>query len=229
MLEGLLKAESDYVYFLGMRCQLAESLSRNNAAARDRLRKDVLAMVRYAAPESRDVRFGGGEPVYSHNLKKVALHCDYSNTHFAILGVWAGVRGNVEVPSWYWAAVRREFEASQRADGGWDFVGTSSTKSATQQDMTAAGLANLCFAYSDLAQRGPARCVGEGEPASIRKALAWLDKHFDLSIERDASARPGPNDRSRRITEFHPRLLYAVEQAALATGRKYFGWSRPRP
>ena len=98
---------------------------------------------------------------------------DQSNSHYAVMGVQAGVGAGLKVPGEYWGLVSTYWISAQNSDGGWPYSRRGTPSSAT---MTAAGLCTL-----------EACRKNGGEQADVTKALergyAWMDKDFKESLQ----------------------------------------------
>jgi hypothetical protein len=129
---------------------------------------------------------------------------DNSNSQYGLLGVWSGAEVGREVPSTYWQAVSKHWEATQSADGEWSYHGPDRVGT---HSMTCAGLASLFVAHDYLE---PARFTGSvgREPfvPAIVRGLKWLETD-DNSITLDHEGYD----------------LYGVERVGLASGFKYLG------
>jgi len=133
---------------------------------------------------------------------------DNSNSQYGVLGVWAGVQADEEVPREYWYKVLTHWLGCQASDGGWGYNNQDATAT-----MTTAGLASMFLCYDNLLYDGFVKCdQGEKVQAVLRplnKGLDWMDKNFG-SIAQGG----GP---------WWYYLLYGVERVGLASGYKYFG------
>ncbi len=133
---------------------------------------------------------------------------DNSNSQYGVLGVWAGVQADMEVPRAYWYKVLTHWLKCQGGDGGWSYrVGAS------RDTMTAAGLASMFLCYDNLLYDGFIKCdMGKKTQQILRplnRGLEWMDKNY----------RGGGNPGGR----WGYYLLYGVERVGLASGYKYFG------
>jgi len=133
---------------------------------------------------------------------------DNSNSQYGVLGVWAGVQADMEVPRGYWYKVLTHWLKCQGGDGGWSYRTGASTAT-----MTAAGLASMFLCYDNLLYDGFIRCdMGAKAQKILRplnRGLDWMDKNFGNS--------------GRRGIGSNYYLLYGVERVGLASGYKYFG------
>jgi len=134
---------------------------------------------------------------------------DNSNSQYGVLGVWAGVQADEEVPREYWYKILKHWLECQCADGGWGYRANQSP-SAT---MTTAGLASMFLCYDNLLADGFVKCdQGPKVQAVLRplnKGLDWMDKNFGLVAQGGGG--------------WWYYLLYGVERVGLASGYKYFG------
>ncbi len=134
---------------------------------------------------------------------------DNSNSQYGVLGVWAGVQADEEVPREYWYKVLKHWLECQTSEGGWGYNGRSNPT----HTMTAAGLASMFLCYDNLLSDGFVKCdQGPAVQAVLRplnKGLDWMDKNFG------GIAQGGGG--------WGYYLLYGVERVGLASGYKYFG------
>jgi hypothetical protein len=137
---------------------------------------------------------------------------DNSNSQYGVLGVWAGVQADEEVPRDYWYKVMKHWLECQCSDGGWTYSGN---RDATAT-MTTAGLASMFLCYDNLLADGFVKCdQGPTVQAVLRplnKGLDWMDKYFQ-----------GSGGQRGIGNNFY--LLYGIERVGLASGYKYFGKS----
>jgi len=140
---------------------------------------------------------------------------DNSNSQYGVLGVWAGVQADEEVPREYWYKVLTHWLGCQTGEGGWSYRGNQNP-SAT---MTTAGLAAISLCFDNLLADGFVKCdQGPGVQAVLRPlntGLAWLDKNFPAALADPNGALAGP-------AGLYP-FLHAVQLAGQVTGRKYLG------
>jgi hypothetical protein len=104
---------------------------------------------------------------------KVADISDQSNSHYAAMGVQAGVKGDQKVPAQFWQQVMRYWIRAQNPDGGWPYSqqGTPSTPT-----MTAAAIATLELCAQQL--------PGENSQArsAVDRGLEWLGPRLEDSL-----------------------------------------------
>jgi hypothetical protein len=134
---------------------------------------------------------------------------DNSNSQYGVLGVWAGVQADEEVPREYWYKVLKHWHDCQCPDGGWSYRGNQGATAT----MTTAGLASMFLCYDNLLADGFVKCDQGPQVQAVlkplNKGLDWMDKNYG------SIAQGG--DR----WEYY--LLYGVERVGLASGYKYFG------
>jgi hypothetical protein len=191
-LEWLQKNRSDRTYCLGLRSQVWLSVNRpTKGKYLDELKKDVEQLWKSTADGSYTYgSLGDGKSAG-----------DNSNSQYGLLGVWAGLLANVEIPKQYWTKVMRHWLDTQNGDGGWPYAkGGESTPA-----MTTAGLASMFVCYEVLYQDEFIQCKGGGELPQIKKGLEWMDKNFKNTIGLNLY------------------YAYGVERVGLASGYKYFG------
>jgi len=130
---------------------------------------------------------------------------DNSNTHLAVLGVWAGLQGGVQVPAEYWRLVRRHWTADQNLDGGWSYA---QGRPRSYGSMTAAGLGALFICLDAL---GGADALPMDSPHSpIARGMQWLEENFSLA------RNPGKGQ------NHYFYYLYALQRVGLASGYRSF-------
>jgi hypothetical protein len=138
---------------------------------------------------------------------------DNSNSQYGVLGVWAGVQADEEVPREYWYKVLKHWHDCQCSDGGWTYRGNQGATAT----MTTAGLASMFLCYDNLLADGFRTCdQGPAVQAvlmPLNKGLDWMDKSFSDIVQ--GGGRTGIGN------IFY--LLYGVERVGLASGYKYFG------
>ena len=98
---------------------------------------------------------------------------DNSNTHFAVLGLWAAERANVIVPRATWERVETWFDTTQNDDGGWGYHTADKQKKSTGS-MTAAGVLGLIAAthFTGRDWKSDDR---------VQKGIDWAKTNFDAS------------------------------------------------
>jgi len=138
---------------------------------------------------------------------------DNSNSQYGVLGVWAGVQADEEVPREYWYKVLKHWTECQTPDGGWSY----NSKRDPTATMATAGLASMFVCYDNLLADVFLRCDQGPEVQAVlrplNKGLNWLDRNFGNVVQ--GGGDPGIGD------IFY--LLYGVERVGLASGYKYFG------
>ena len=108
------------------------------------------------APPQKDLRLG-----------------DNSNTHFAVLGLWAAERANVIVPKPTWRRVEKWLNKTQNDDGGWGYDDAGKKKNSTGT-MTAAGALGLIAAK----HFGGTPWKSDGR---VQRGIDWARKNFTPS------------------------------------------------
>ena len=135
---------------------------------------------------------------------------DNSNSQFGVLGVWAAMQSDIEVPMKYWEAVMSHWQSTQLPDGGWNYRGKSGSQAATGT-MTAGGVASLFVCFDELNSQEFVGCGKKMNNKHILNGLAWFDKNFSRAVGDWTTSREGYY------------FLYGVERVGLAAGYKYFG------
>jgi hypothetical protein len=143
------------------------------------------------------------------------LRTDFSNSQFALLGLYEAARGGVRVNSTVWNRARGSWVNSQDQDGGWGYQPQGST---TTGSMTSAGIASL-FICGDAASLARARgrsadgsvicCQPYAEYRPIARGLRWLARHF--------SVKGNPNG------SYYFYYMYGMERAGILSGLSHIG------
>lgn len=149
--------------------------------------------------------FCKGRPARDKELASFAGGPDQSNSQYALLGVWAGSRWGVEVPSGFWKVSMEYWLRTQNADGGWGY--SPKTRKESYRAMTLAGLASLYVCVDNLYASRFLACRGNAEIPQISRGLDWVEKNFKEMLE---------------LKQWFYYTLYGLERVALATGYKYF-------
>jgi hypothetical protein len=156
-------------------------------------------------------------PIVAHQIKKLGYMersaDDNSNTHFALLGLWAARRHQTPVELSLGLAAER-FQKTQAKDGGWGYV----VRSPPKNTMTCVGLMGLAMGHGSAAQifadsaksHGPAKSLAK-DPA-IQQALKALGQYLD-------------GDESLRGLEVRIDLYYlwSLERVGMLYRQKHFG------
>ncbi|MCP4594543.1 MAG: DUF4159 domain-containing protein, partial [bacterium] len=206
-LDWMAKQKTDMTYSLGLRCNawyLANKETQNRY--RNVLRQDV-KMLLYGSHE-------GG-----YDYRSVATESgqrrrtDNSNSQYGVLGVWAAVLANEEIPSSYWKLVLNHWRKCQTSDGGWGYTGSDSSSTAT---MTAGGIATLFVCFDNLFHNKFTRCKVDFDFHHLDKGLAWMEENFLSAVNA--------NDKDNILGHGDSYyFLYGMERVGLACGYKYFG------
>jgi RNA polymerase sigma factor (sigma-70 family) len=102
-----------------------------------------------------------GEWSYSPGIEAAG---DGSNSQFAVLGLYDGLRAGATVDPEVWKSIRSMYLQAQQRDGGWGYNAARGTPTLT---MTAAGLNGLFLR-------------GHTDPEAIAKGLRWVGEHFTV-------------------------------------------------
>jgi hypothetical protein len=174
----------------------------------------------YAALEHDGKTLAGGHSLnggWTYTMRDPSRknHWDLSCTQYAVLGLWAAARGNVEMSDKIWKHVEGLLIQYQLKDGGWSYFPDEGKDEGddSKVTMTQAGIATL-FVIMDLLHT---RTRGSGRPditpfsADLLKTLAAADKALE-SFGR--VYEPKPND---------GYYMYGTERIGVAGGFKRFG------
>jgi hypothetical protein len=167
-LRYLQNVSSDKTYTVSVRANAYQAaVEAGEVDLRDPLGKEVRRLVA-----------GSVEGAYTYVVEpRVADISDQSNSHYAAMGVQAGVSADQKVPAEFWQQVMRYWIRTQNPDGGWPYSqqGTPSTPT-----MTAAAVATLGLCSNQL----------DGENAQARLAidrgLSWLGPRLKDSLTESA-------------------------------------------
>jgi len=202
----LSKTKSDATYCLAFRALACAVASRQDPRYRRLLRNDVSMLIRSIDRVGGYTYTSRGSPPRRADYSGSAGGPDQSNAQYALLGVWAGRRMDLEVPRGYWQQSLRYWTRFQQRDGGWGY--SVKAKKNSYMAMTLAGLASVFVCYDNLYGAQFLACRGNARLPAAEKGLAWVEKRFG-EIAREKS--------------YFYYTLYGVERVALASGYKYFG------
>ncbi|MBI3411524.1 MAG: DUF4159 domain-containing protein [Planctomycetes bacterium] len=172
---------------------------------RERIVKNVEWLIK-----ARVIR-GGKLMGWTYNQIGASEATDNSNTQYALLGLWAGKQGGVEINREIWESIRDYYLRTQEADGAWDYSARYPKSNVT---MTSAGLCGILIAgmglnvgREEILDNGTATNCGvyEENPAAA-KAITWIRNRFILNL--------------RDRTFYH---LYGLERAGRLTGQRFIG------
>jgi hypothetical protein len=145
---------------------------------------------------------------------------DNSNTQYALLGLWAGRQGGVEIKREIWESIRDFYVRTQEEDGGWGYapVGGPGGRGASLT-MTTAGVCSLFIAAMEL-NAGREQEQGDG---SFKNCGVYADNKAAM---RGLSWISNPGGRSRFELQVQQRTfynLYGIERAGRLSGMRFFG------
>ena len=204
-LEWLGRQSVTKTYTLALRASAWEAANRTtNGKYKERLAKDAKQL--WNSTENGTYGYDARGQVDKTEM------IDHSNSQYAVLGVWAAQRGNVEVPVKYWEVIMDYWAKKQKADGGWGYGrGGAGHPDTPRASMTAAGIATMFVCKDNLSGSRYATCRGQTEEdtKSIKAGLEWFEKHFEESI--------------KQLNTWWYYYLYCMERVGLASGYKYFG------
>ena len=196
--------KTTYTYELALRCQAyLAAYQRGLAQCRRLLARDAATLWK-----------SGDKGYYHYNSEgRPDSGNDNSNSQYAVLGVWAAVQANIEVPAQYWPMILGHWSRCQRANGGWPY---NQDRDRVFGTMTAAGVATLFVCFDQIYAKQFVRCRGTFRLRPLVKGLEWLEKNFPATITLE-------NDSYPRVRQWKYYYLYNVERVGLASGYKYFG------
>ena len=94
---------------------------------------------------------------------------DHSNTQFGVLGIWYAQRAGFQVPLKCWQRVKRHYELTQQADGGWAYQAEPGGASSTS--MTPASTVSLFLADEALTSKKHNQCKMTPENPAVEKGM----------------------------------------------------------
>ena len=155
----------------------------------------------------------GGRHHYKAEAGVAKAKYDNSNSQFGLLGAWAAVQDNVEVPKQYFQYAMKHWEGDQNADGGWGYRkgAKGAHGSSSKGTMTAGGVASLFVCFDMLYADKFITCGRKMDYKPIARGLAWFDKNFEKTMRNV----------TRETQGYY--YLYGIERVGLAAGYKYFG------
>lgn len=192
-LDWLATQKTSKTYELSVRTSIWSQVNRNTQNKYGKaLREDTDALL---------IREGGG---YSYDVMDFNSTVDNSNSHFALLGVWAGALGGQEVPNVYWRGAMYYWQARQKRDGGWNY---DNTDKATTGSMTAGGITSLLICMDKLCAGAEGTYDRIKTMKPINSGLAWLEKSLPAMMNEKC--------------DYY--FLYCLERVGAASGYKHFG------
>ena len=126
---------------------------------------------------------------------------DHSNSQFGVLALWYAQRAGYQVPVRCWKRVKKHYEATQHADGGWGYEANAG-QGQTTPSMTPASCVSLYLADEALTSREHKQCKMVPENPAVERGMAWIGQR---------GVRGGPY------------TCYAIERLGILTGRSEFG------
>ena len=160
---------------------------------------------------------------WDYHANPNAAATDASNSQYAMLALWYGKQGCVEVPRDVWQSVHDYYRRTQNDDGSWSYSAFYGDKMKRPSvTMTVAGLCGLLIAGSEtnggreqwLSDGSAKNCGVYGDDANRAKALGWL------------FGDPKRGVRSNFTLEAADRIyyhLYGLERAGRLSGLRFFG------
>ncbi|MFB3893807.1 MAG: DUF4159 domain-containing protein [Phycisphaerae bacterium] len=224
-LDWLAKQKTDSTYVLSLRANVWLAVDKTGAKYKKELEADVRALLTgimpngsytYTVPYRPPPDGRGGLPI----MVSPTAEGDNSNAQYAVLGVWAGARANVEfIPREFWAKVQQHWLQCQNTDGGWGY--TKNYRNKSYPAMTVAGLATSFVCMDNLSFEQYVQCSAPAEPRHIKAGLDWMEKNFVGSLKvKQKDPRSDAEADAEGATNYY---LFGVERVGLASGYKYFG------
>jgi hypothetical protein len=208
---GLMPGAGGFSYSVGIRASALEAATAHyrTGAMGDLLKRALAAEVKLL--EAGIVRNGG----YTYNLPPRGNWWDMSCTQYGILGLWAGHRGQIEIPDRVWQHFNNLLLESQVPDGGWPYSVPRGAPGpmASTPTMTAAGLASLFVMMDTVHTRG--RGASRPDVSPLRNTPFTFRTMLAIEKGLETFAR-----------SYQPTLdgyyMYGVERIGVASGMKYF-------
>ena len=217
-LAWLMKQDLAGTYALGLRMQLVHHL-RNS--------KDYFAVLKKdGAVLERGLRSVDGRAFWSYlpgpapfAYTGTTSPGDYSNTNYAILGLWAAKDEGLEIARPLWLQVERAWTDGQHKDGSWSYFPAAQLTPQVPEywrvktgSMTTAAIASLYLVIDECYARQGEMGTFRNSAAykSIQGGLKWMEGGFD------AKENPG-------WPEWAAYYFYNCEWVGAAAGLKYFG------
>jgi hypothetical protein len=199
------------------------------AVRKDELRAD------YRWLQEAIIDRGNWRGMYDYNAAGGAYRADFSNSQYAVLGVWYAQLCGFNVPRPYWAQVEQAWLHGQMKDGGWPYMPTRPRPYAS---MTAAALATLYITGDYLHSREAedlSKPTTNDRTEQIDKGLEWLGKYFAVDFNPGLDAHLGerpvaPTDLDIFVQLGRPNtgswvhyMLFGYERVGEASGLTRFG------
>ncbi len=193
-IDWLKKADIKGVYALGMRLQVWNFLSKNEARALIEHDAKLLLL----ALKSKNDQKG-----FFDYLVTPSGRYDHSVSQYGVLGLWAAAEAEqpFEVPEKFWELVEQAWLRDQDKKGGWSY---EKGPNPSTMSMTAAGVASLFITQDYVHGLEGVNCKGNIHNPGIEAGIKWMGEHF---------AEIGDN----------LYAWYGVERIGVASGLKYIG------
>ncbi|MFP4105325.1 MAG: DUF4159 domain-containing protein [Phycisphaerae bacterium] len=216
--QWLMKQDLEGTYAIGLRMELVARLADSKKYI-PVIRKDMSELLSGARKNSSPAWISWSYTAWSDKkYMNSEGKGDYSNTNYAVLGIWAAHEMHQEPPANVWTAIERSWAGGQQPDGGWAYQHkaypgfTWNNYDQPAGTMTAAGIASLYIVMDSYT--APRGSLGSYRNSigyrSIQRGLKWMDKNF--SAEKCVNRK--------NVGGYY---FYNVERVAKAAGLKYFG------
>jgi hypothetical protein len=151
---------------------------------------------------------------------------DFSNTNYAVLGLWGAMDERFEISPSPWEGLEKLYVRSQYPDGSWNYLpypyyaqtmlrNTPGAQLTGLGSMTTAAIASLYLILDYTHSGGGLGSYRSCEAyKSLGKGLDWLAKNFN------ATKNPGDPRMGDYFTGYY---FYNCERVGTAGGHKYFG------
>lgn len=142
-------------YTLGLRMTVLAHILRNYPNQSDGQDKILLSQDRQQLMQDAEREKNGRLNGWSYPITGMGRP-DFSNTHFAVLGLQAAHEAGIETSKEDWQAVRDLFVRTQNDTGGWGYTADNSSDRLT---MTLAGIAGLSASCKELKEAPPEKSI----------------------------------------------------------------------
>jgi len=203
--DALAAAKMTGTYNVSLRCMVAAKLAswERTGKFRRRMNQDAAFLQKSNLPNGQWTYTRVERP--DPDVPNAAVpRGDNSNSQFAVLALREAHYAGARVPRQFWSKLEAYWTASQRSDGGWNYVNDATP---SYGSMTGAGLATS-FILLDVLHTG--QCCSHTTYAPAERGLDWMRHRFR------AERNPG------KLNWWH-YYMYSVERVGETSGIRYFG------